>query len=219
MSARTWRSSSTKNSSSLASLGGRKRTRLRSRAKRSSGRHAQDGMDLGVVLLLDPMSELAVETLPAKRDPVPAQRNWSRTVLKKSFDLSLGRAVPYRGVGEQAADAGADLDDFLGGVDGAVIDVEAGGHPAFVEGGAQGLNEGIDILGREELAVTTDPAGVIEEGNETGLDGDARRSGREGRRACRPATSHWRGLWRRPGGVCSRNRGRGLSISYWRTRR
>src|SRR5208282_4085532 len=92
---------------------------------------------------------------------------------EKSFDLPLGRAVPYGRVGKQAADAGADLDDFLGGVDGAVIDVEAGGHPAFVEGGAQGLNQGSDILSREKLAVTADPAGVIEEGNETGLDGDA----------------------------------------------
>jgi len=54
-----------------------------------------------------------------------------------------------------------------------IIVVERGGHTAFVKGGTESLNQGIDILGREKLAVTTDARGVIEEGNETGLDGDA----------------------------------------------
>ena len=80
-------------------------------------------MDLRVVLLLDPMSELAVETLQRREIQFPREELVAHG-SEKSFDLPLGRAVPYGRVGEQAADAGADLDDFLGGVDGAVIDVE-----------------------------------------------------------------------------------------------
>ena len=76
-------------------------------------------------------------------------------------------------MGQEAADPGTDLDDFFGGVNGSVIDVEAGRHTALVESSPQGLDEGIDILGREELAVATDPRSVIEEGNESGLDRNA----------------------------------------------
>jgi len=54
-----------------------------------------------------------------------------------------------------------------------IIHVQASWNTALVEGGAQGFDEGIDILGREELAVATDPRSVIEEGNESGLDRNA----------------------------------------------
>jgi len=84
--------------------------------------HAENGVDLRVVLFLDPMRELTVECfeggkIQLKGEELVASR------AKKSFDFSFGGAVPYGRVGEQAADAGADLDDFLGGVDGSVIDV------------------------------------------------------------------------------------------------
>ena len=39
--------------------------------------------------------------------------------------LPLGGAVAHGRVGQQAADASADLDDFLGGVNRTVLDVEA----------------------------------------------------------------------------------------------
>ena len=90
--------------------------------------HAEDGMNLGVVLFLDPVGELAVEASSELKSRSRA-RNWSRTVRKNRSTLPL--AAPSRtGVWcEQAADAGADLDDFLGGVDGAVVHVKACGTP------------------------------------------------------------------------------------------
>src|SRR5437773_1633004 len=52
-------------------------------------------------------------------------------------------------------------------------EIEGLGHAAFVESGAQRFDEGIDIFGEEELAVTADAAGVIEQSNEAGLEGRA----------------------------------------------
>jgi hypothetical protein len=43
------------------------------------------------------------------------------------------------------------------------------GDAAFVEGGANGPHQGIDVFLEEELAVTEDAAGVVEEGDEPGL--------------------------------------------------
>ncbi len=70
---------------------------------------------------------------------------------------------------QDAADASADEGDFLGAVDGAVIDEELLGEAAFVEGGADGLHQGIDVFVEEEFAVAEDPAGVVNEGDELGL--------------------------------------------------
>jgi len=116
--------------------------------------HAEDGMNLGVVLLLDPLGELAVERLQRTQVQFAGQELVPHGA-KKSFDLSLGRAIPHRGVVEQAADAGADLDDLLGGVDGTIVHVERMGDAAFVVGGANGLNERVHVFRREELAVAT----------------------------------------------------------------
>ena len=63
---------------------------------------------------------------------------------------------------QDAADAGADEGDFLAAVDGAVIDEQLFGDAAFVEGGADGLDQGVDVFLAEELAVTEDPAGVVD---------------------------------------------------------
>jgi len=43
------------------------------------------------------------------------------------------------------------------------------GDAAFVESGADGLDEGVDVFLEEELAVAQDSAGVVEEGDELGL--------------------------------------------------
>jgi hypothetical protein len=72
-------------------------------------------------------------------------------------------------VTQDAADAGADEREFLGAVDGAVVDEELFGDAAFVEGGAEGLNEGVDVFVEEEFAVAEDAAGVVDEGDELGL--------------------------------------------------
>ena len=58
---------------------------------------------------------------------------------------------------EQAADAGADLDDFLGDVDGPVVDIERVRNAALVKSGAKGFDQSVHVLGQEELAVTADP--------------------------------------------------------------
>jgi len=81
----------------------------------------------------------------------------------------LGGGVADGGVAEDAADAGADKGDLLAAVDGAVVDEELLGDAAFVEGGADGFDEGIDVLVEEELAVAEDAAGVVDEGDEPGL--------------------------------------------------
>jgi hypothetical protein len=43
------------------------------------------------------------------------------------------------------------------------------GDAAFVEGGAEGLNEGVDVFVEEEFAVAEDAAGVVDESDELGL--------------------------------------------------
>ncbi len=72
---------------------------------------------------------------------------------------------------QQAADAGADLEDFLGGVNGAVVHIERVGHAAFVKRRAERFDERVHIFRREELTVTTDPRRIIKEGDEPGLHG------------------------------------------------
>ena len=90
--------------------------------------------------------------------------------VKKSLHFSLRRSIPYRRVGQQATDACADLNDFFGGVDGSIINVQASWKPTLVESGPQRLDECIDILGREELTVATDAGGIVQKGDEPCLD-------------------------------------------------
>lgn len=136
------------------------------------GRHAQDGVDLGIVLFFNPLNELAIEALQGGEVQL-AGEELVTDGPEEAFDFSFGGTVAHGRVGQEAADPGADLDDFLGGVDGAVIYVQRGGHAPLVESSLEGLNERIDVFGLEELAVTTDPRSVIEEGNETSLDRNA----------------------------------------------
>ena len=64
---------------------------------------------------------------------------------------------------------GANEGNFLGAVDGTVVDQELFGDAAFVEGGADGLDQGVDVFLEEELAVAEDAAGVVDEGDELSL--------------------------------------------------
>ena len=122
----------------------------------------------GVVVVFDPVGELAVEGF--ERGEVElADEELIADAAEEAFDLSLGGGVADGGVAEDAADAGADEGDFLGAVDGAVIDEELLGDAAFVEGGADGLHEGVDVFLEEEFAVAEDAAGVVDEGDELGL--------------------------------------------------
>ncbi len=88
---------------------------------------------------------------------------------EEAFDFALGGGIANRRVTQDAADAGADEGDLLGAVDGAVVDEQLFGYAAFVEGGAEGLNEGVDVFVEEEFAVAEDAAGVVDEGDELGL--------------------------------------------------
>ena len=70
---------------------------------------------------------------------------------------------------EEAADTGADLNDFLGSVDGTVVHIQRVRHATLVKGGAQRFDERVHVFGREELAVTTDARGIVNERNEPRL--------------------------------------------------
>jgi len=72
-------------------------------------------------------------------------------------------------VPKDAADAGADERDLLAAINRAVVDKELFGDAAFVEGGADGLHEGVDVFLEEEFAVAEDSAGVVDEGDQLGL--------------------------------------------------
>ena len=126
-------------------------------------------MLLSVVLFLDPLDELTVESI----DGAQVQRAGEKLLAdtsEKTFDFSFGGAVSHWSVVKKATHTGADLDDFLGRVDGPVVDVERLGDSPFIERGAKSLDESINILSKEELAVATDAAGVIDEGNEANLN-------------------------------------------------
>jgi len=131
--------------------------------------HFQDGMFLGVVTFFDPMDELAVESV--ERSQIQrAGKELFPNGAEESFDFSLRRSVAHRRVMEQAADAGADLDDFPGRINGAVINVEGLRDAAFVKSGAQGFDERVHIFRKKELSVATNAAGIVEESDEPGLD-------------------------------------------------
>jgi len=75
----------------------------------------------GVVLLLDPEGELAIESF--QRGQVEcADEELIADAAEEAFDLALGGGVADVGVSEQAADAGGDEGDFLGTVDRSIID-------------------------------------------------------------------------------------------------
>ena len=63
-------------------------------------RHLQDRMFLGMVVFLDPVSELAVERLEAGQIQ-GARKELLADGAKKSFDFSLGRSVPHGGMGQE----------------------------------------------------------------------------------------------------------------------
>ena len=88
---------------------------------------------------------------------------------EKSFDLSLRGGVADGRVAQEAADAAQMRVISWSAVDGAVVDEELLGDAAFVEGGANRPDQGVDVLLEEELAVAEDAAGVVDEGDELGL--------------------------------------------------
>lgn len=130
--------------------------------------HLEDGMFLGVVLFLDPVSELAVESV--ERTQIErAGKELITNGSEEALDFTFGGTVSHRGVMEETANACADLNDFLRGIDGAVVDVKGLRNAAFIESRAQGFDESVDVFVEEELTVTTDAAGIVNESNESGL--------------------------------------------------
>ena len=130
--------------------------------------HADGVVRQGVVVVFDPVSELAVEGFEGGEVEVFDEELVADTA-EESLDFALGSGVADGRVAENAADAGADERDLLTAVDGAVVDQQLLGDAAFVEGGADGLDHGVDVFLEEELAVAEDAAGVVDEGDELGL--------------------------------------------------
>jgi hypothetical protein len=64
-------------------------------------------------------------------------------------------------VAQKRADACTNLGDFFGCVNRAIINVEGLRNAALVERAAQGLDQGVDVLGKKELGVAADTAGVV----------------------------------------------------------
>ena len=131
-------------------------------------RHAESGMQLSVILILDPVGKLLVERFER------AQVECAREELipnrpEKSLHFSLRSAVAHRRVMQQASDSGGDLDDFLGAINRAVIDVERVRDSAFVKRCPHRFNERVHVFRRKELSVSADPGGVVDERNEPGL--------------------------------------------------
>ena len=92
----------------------------------------------GVVVVFDPVGELAVEGF--ERGEVELlDEELVADAAEEAFDFALGGGVADGGMAQDAADAGADEGDFLGAVDRAVVDEQLLGDAAFVEGGADGL--------------------------------------------------------------------------------
>ncbi len=137
-------------------------------AEAVDGLHADGVVRRGVVVVFHPLGELAIEGL--ERGEVElANEELIAHPAEEAFDFSLGGGVADRGVSQDAADAGADEGDLLRAVDRAVVDEELFGDAAFVEGGADGLDERVDIFLEEEFAVAEDAAGVVDEGDQPGL--------------------------------------------------
>ena len=137
-------------------------------AEAIDGFHA-DGVVLGgVVVAFDPLGELAVEVFEGGEVEL-LDEELVADAAEEAFDLSLGGSVADGGVPEDTADAGADEGDLLAAVDRAVVVEQLLGHAAFVEGGADGLDQGVDVFFAEELAVAENAAGAIDEGDDLGL--------------------------------------------------
>src|SRR5262249_20850271 len=137
-------------------------------AEAINGLHADGVVGGGVVVLFDPVTELAVEGFEAGQIE-GADQELIADAAEEAVGLALGGGVADGGVPKDAADAGADEDDFLRAVDGAVVDQQLLGDAAFVQGGTESPHQGVDVFLEEELAVTEDAAGVVEESDELGL--------------------------------------------------
>jgi hypothetical protein len=74
----------------------------------------------GVVLVFDPASEVSVERVDVTEVECAVQEGGADGA-KEALDLAFGGAIADGGVAEQTADAAADLGDFLGRVDAAVV--------------------------------------------------------------------------------------------------
>jgi hypothetical protein len=77
----------------------------------------------GVVVLFDPVGELAIEGVEGGQVEV-FDEELIADAAEEAFDFSLGGGIANGGVAEDAADAGGDEGDFLGTVNGTVVDEE-----------------------------------------------------------------------------------------------
>ena len=110
-------------------------------AEAVDGLHADGVVRHGVVVVFDPVGELAVEGFEGGEVEL-FDEELVADAAEEAFDFALGGGVADGGMAQDAADAGADEGDLLGAVDRAVVDEQLLGDAAFVEGGADGLRPG-----------------------------------------------------------------------------
>src|SRR6185437_4753792 len=137
-------------------------------AEAVKGLHAEGIVLDRVVVVFAPVGELTVEGFEG-REVELFDEKLVEDAAEEAFDLSLGGGVADGGMAQQAADAGTQKGDLLAAVDGAVVHEELLGEAAFVEGGADGLHQGVDVLLEEELAVAEDAAGIVDKSDDLSL--------------------------------------------------
>jgi hypothetical protein len=137
-------------------------------AKAIDGFHAEGVVKRGVVLIFDPEGELPIEQFERRQVELACQELVADSA-EESFDLPLGGGVAHRGMTKDATDAGTDERDLLRRVDRSVVDEQLLGNAPLVEGGAERLDQRIDVFFEEELAMTENSAGIIDEGDQLGL--------------------------------------------------
>ena len=87
-------------------------------------------------MFLDPLGELPVETFEGTEVQITGEELTPHRA-EEPFNFALGRTIADWRVVQQTADAGADLKDFLGGVNGTVVHIQCVRHAPFVKGGAE----------------------------------------------------------------------------------
>lgn len=140
-------------------------------AKAVDGPHVEDAVFAGVVFFFDPGAKEVVELVQAGDALEVSDEELIADGLEESFDLPFGRSVPDRGVDEDSSNAAASESDFLGGVVGSIIDVDASGDSSFEDGGLEAVDEVWGVVVGVKLSVWDHAGGIVDEANEIGAGG------------------------------------------------
>ncbi len=140
------------------------------KAEAVDGFHAEGGVLAYVVGAFDPLGELVIELAQVADVAQVADEELVSNGAEEAFDFSFGGPVSDRCVDEDGAEPGANEAEFLGGVVGAVIDIDGFGDAAFVEGGLEAVDEVDGVVGRIEGTMGDDAGGIVYEADEEGFE-------------------------------------------------